>query len=150
MKVVVQRVKKAKCTVDNKITGKIDNGLMILVGFTQTDTEEQIDYCVKKVANLRIFDDENGIMNKSVIDINGEVLSISQFTLYGNPYEGNRPSYVKALNGEESVKLYEKFNDKLNQIVPTKSGIFGADMKIDFINDGPVTIILDCENGKII
>ena len=145
MRVVVQRCTKASVSVDNKLVNEIGKGLMILVGFTQTDTEEQIDYCVKKVANLRIFDDENGIMNKSVIDINGEVLSISQFTLYGNPYEGNRPSYVKALNGEESVKLYDLFNNKLNQLIPVKNGVFGADMKIDFINDGPTTIIIDTE-----
>ena len=145
MRVVVQRCVKASVTVDNKIVNKIDKGLMILVGFTQGDSEVEIDYCVKKVTNLRIFDDENGVMNKSVIDIGGNILSISQFTLYGNPYEGNRPSYVKALNGEESVKLYDLFNTKLNAIVPTKPGIFGADMKVDFINDGPVTIIIDTD-----
>ena len=145
MRVIVQRCDKAKVSVDNKIINEINKGLMILVGFTQTDTGKELDYCVKKVANLRIFDDENGVMNKSIIDINGEVLSISQFTLYGNPYSGNRPSYVKALNGEESVKLYELFNKKLNELVPTKPGIFGADMKIDFINDGPVTIIIDTD-----
>ena len=145
MRVIVQRCDKAKVSVNNKIINEINKGLMILVGFTQTDTEKELDYCVKKVANLRIFDDENGVMNKSIIDVNGEVLSISQFTLYGNPYSGNRPSYVKALNGEESVKLYELFNKKLNELVPTKPGIFGADMKIDFINDGPVTIIIDTD-----
>ena len=145
MRVIVQRCDKAKVSVDNKIINEINKGLMILVGFTQTDTEKELDYCVKKVANLRIFDDENEVMNKSVIDVNGAVLSISQFTLYGNPYSGNRPSYVKALNGEESVKLYELFNKKLNELVPTKPGIFGADMKIDFINDGPVTIIIDTD-----
>ena len=145
MRVIIQRCSKASVSVDNKLVNEIKQGLMILVGFTQSDTEKEIDYCVKKVANLRIFDDENGVMNKSVIDINGEALSISQFTLYGNPYEGNRPSYVKALSGEESIKLYEEFNRKLNELVPTKPGIFGADMKVDFINDGPVTIILDTE-----
>ena len=148
MRVVVQRCVKAKVSVDNKLVNEIGKGLMILVGFTQTDTEKEIDYCVRKVSNLRIFDDENGVMNKSVIDINGSVLSISQFTLYGNPYEGNRPSYVKALNGEQSIKLYELFNEKLNSIVPTKPGIFGADMKVDFINDGPVTIIIDTEEAN--
>lgn len=145
MRVIIQRCSRASVSVDNKLINEIKQGLMILVGFTQSDSEKEIDYCVKKVANLRIFDDENGVMNKSVIDINGEVLSISQFTLYGNPYEGNRPSYVKALSGEESIKLYEEFNRKLNELVPTKPGIFGADMKVDFINDGPVTIILDTE-----
>ena len=145
MRVVVQRCSKASVSVDGSLINQIGNGLMILVGFTQNDSESEIDYCVKKVSNLRIFDDENGVMNKSVQDINGEVLSISQFTLYANPYEGNRPSYIKALSGDESVKLYDIFNNKLNNIIPTKTGVFGADMKIDFINDGPVTIIIDTE-----
>ena len=145
MRVVVQRCSKASVSVNGKLINEIGKGLMVLVGFTQNDTETEIDYCVKKVSNLRIFDDENGVMNKSVIDIQGQVLSISQFTLYANPYEGNRPSYIKALNGEESVKLYDLFNKKLSDIIPTKSGVFGADMKIDFINDGPVTIIIDTE-----
>lgn len=145
MRVVVQRCKKASVSVDNKLINNINQGLMILVGFTTSDTEKEIDYCIKKVANLRIFDDENGVMNKSVIDIQGEVLSISQFTLYGNPYNGNRPSYFNALKGDEAIKLYESFNEKLNILIPTKSGIFGADMQIDFINDGPVTIIVDTD-----
>ena len=145
MRVVVQRCLKAKVSVDNKLINEIEKGLMILVGFTQSDSENEIDYCVKKVANLRIFDDEQGVMNKSVIDVAGSVLSISQFTLYGNPYEGNRPSYVKALNGDESIKLYELFNQKLNALIPTKVGVFGADMQIDFINDGPVTILIDTD-----
>ena len=143
MKVVVQRCEKASVSVDNKLINAIENGLMILVGFTEGDTEKEIDYMVKKVANLRIFDDENGIMNKSVLDIKGSILSISQFTLYGDASKGNRPSYIKALNGEKATKLYDSFNKKLNELVPTKSGIFGADMKIDFINDGPITIILE-------
>ena len=148
MRVVVQRCKRASVSVDNKLINNINQGLMILVGFTTSDTEKEIDYCVKKVANLRIFDDENGVMNKSVIDIQGEVLSISQFTLYGNPYNGNRPSYFNALKGDEAIKLYESFNEKLNILIPTKSGIFGADMQIDFINDGPVTIIIDTDEIK--
>ena len=148
MRVVVQRCKKASVSVDNKLINNINQGLMILVGFTTSDTEKEIDYCIKKIANLRIFDDENGIMNKSVIDIQVEVLSISQFTLYGNPYNGNRPSYFNALKGDEAIKLYESFNEKLNILIPTKSGIFGADMQIDFINDGPVTIIIDTDEIK--
>ena len=148
MRIVVQRCKKASVSVDNKLINDINQGLMILVGFTSSDTEKEIDYCVKKIANLRIFDDENGVMNKSVIDIQGEVLSISQFTLYGNPYNGNRPSYFNALKGDEAIKLYESFNEKLNSLIPTKSGIFGADMQIDFINDGPVTIIIDTDEIK--
>ncbi len=148
MKVVVQRCKKAKVLVDNKIVNEINHGLMVLVGFTHDDGEKQIDYCVRKICNLRIFDDDAGIMNKSVIDVSGSILSISQFTLYADPYKGNRPSYINALGGKEATRLYDLFNQKLNEIVPTKSGIFGADMQIDFINDGPTTIIIDTDNIK--
>jgi len=143
MRVIVQRVKEASVTIDNNIYNSINNGLMILVGFTYGDTTSDIDYCVKKVSNLRIFDDENGIMNKSIIDIKGSILSISQFTLYAETRKGNRPSYIKALNGELSTKLYDEFNQKLNSLVPTKTGIFGADMCVNLINDGPTTIIID-------
>lgn len=143
MKIVVQRVTNASCEVDKKIVGKIDNGLMILVSFTQTDTEKNIDWMVNKVLNLRIFDDESGIMNKSVLDIKGSILSISQFTLYGDANKGNRPSYINALNGEEAVKLYDLFNDKLRNQIKVETGIFGADMKISLTNDGPVTILLE-------
>lgn len=143
MKVVIQRVKEANVTIDNEVYNSINNGLMILVGFTEGDTSTDIDYVVKKVVNLRIFDDENGIMNKSILDTNGKILSISQFTLYADTRKGNRPSYIKALKGEFSTKLYDEFNEKLNNIVPTKTGIFGADMKVNLINDGPVTIIID-------
>lgn len=143
MKVVVTRVLEASVTVDNKIISKIKNGLLVLVGFTENDDENKIDYMVKKITNLRIFDDENGIMNKSIKDVTGEILSVSQFTLYGDASNGNRPSYVKALKGEESIKLYDIFNKKLNEIMPTKTGIFGADMKVESINDGPVTIIIE-------
>lgn len=143
MKVVVQRVSKANVTIDNKVYNSINNGLMILVGFTEGDNSFDIDYIVKKVVNLRIFDDENGVMNKSILDIKGSILSISQFTLYADTKKGNRPSYIKALKGELSTKLYDEFNEKLNNIVPTKTGIFGADMKVNLINDGPVTIIID-------
>lgn len=143
MKVVVQRVKESSVTIDNKIYNSINKGLMVLVGFTEGDTLEDIDYCVKKITNLRIFDDENGIMNKSIIDIDGSILSISQFTLYADTRKGNRPSYIKALRGELSTKLYDEFNEKLNKIVPTKTGIFGSEMLVSLINDGPVTIIID-------
>ena len=143
MKVVVQRVKESSVVIDGKVYNSIKNGLMVLVGFTQDDTSCDIDYIVKKVVNLRIFDDENGVMNKSVIDVGGSILSISQFTLYGDARKGNRPSYIKALKGEESIKLYDEFNKKLNEFVETKTGIFGADMKVNLINDGPVTIIID-------
>ena len=143
MKIVVQRVTKAKVEVDNKITGQIDNGLMLLVSFTQTDKESNIDWMINKVLNLRIFDDENGVMNKSVQDINGSILSISQFTLYGDASKGNRPSYINALNGEEAIKLYELFNEKLRNHIKVETGIFGAEMKVSLLNDGPVTIILE-------
>jgi D-tyrosyl-tRNA(Tyr) deacylase len=143
MKVVAQRVLESNVKVDGKVVGEIGKGLMLLVSFTQTDTVNEIDYMVNKVSNLRIFDDENGIMNLSIKDIGGEVLSISQFTLYGDARKGNRPSYVAALNGEEAIKLYDLFNEKLNEIVHVEKGIFGADMKVSLINDGPVTILLE-------
>ena len=116
---------------------------MLLVSFTHGDSVNNIDYMVKKVLGLRIFDDENGVMNKSVLDINGSILSISQFTLYGDTKKGNRPSYVNALGGEEAIKLYDLFNDKLRQSIKVETGIFGAEMKVSLINDGPVTIILE-------
>lgn len=143
MKIVVQKVLSSSVEIDGKIYNSIDKGLMILVGFTQGDDSVDIDYVVRKVVNLRIFEDENGIMNKSVLDVGGSILSISQFTLYGDTRKGNRPSYINALNGELSIKLYDEFNKKLNEFVPTKTGIFGADMKVNLVNDGPTTIIID-------
>ena len=143
MKVVVQKVKKSSVTVDGKIVNSIDKGLCILVGFTHDDEIKDLEYMAKKVANLRIFEDENDVMNKSVLDVGGEILSISQFTLYGDTKKGNRPSYIEALGGEEAVKLYDKFNELLNEYVVTKPGIFGADMTVEIVNDGPTTIIID-------
>ena len=143
MRVVVQKVLSSSVSIDGKVYNSIDKGLMILVGFTQGDDSSDIDYLVKKVANLRIFEDENNIMNKSVLDVSGSILSISQFTLYGDARKGNRPSYINALNGELATKLYDEFNQKLNKLVPTKTGIFGADMKVSLVNDGPTTIIID-------
>lgn len=143
MKVIVQRCEKAKVSVAGKLINEIAKGMMVLVGFTEKDSEKEIDYMVNKIVNLRIFDDENGVMNKSIKDIKGNILSISQFTLYADATKGNRPSYIKALNGEKAIKLYDQFNEKLNNFIPTKIGVFGADMKIDFINDGPVTIVLE-------
>lgn len=143
MKTVVTRVNSASVKVDNKIISEIKNGLLVLVGFTENDNEEKIDYMVNKITNLRIFDDEEGIMNKSIKETNGEILSVSQFTLYGDASKGNRPSYIKALKGEEAIKLYDLFNKKLNETIKTKTGIFGADMKVESINDGPVTIIIE-------
>lgn len=143
MKVVVQRVSRAFVSVNNQVVGSIDDGLMLLVGFTQDDTLENIDYMVNKVLNLRIFPDENGVMNKSVKDTGGAILSISQFTLYGDTSKGNRPSYVKALNGEYAIKLYDKFNEKLKEYVLVETGVFGADMQVSLVNMGPTTIILE-------
>ncbi len=144
MKVLVQRVLSSSVEVDNKIVGQINKGLMLLVGFTDSDTDKEIDYMVDKIINLRIFDDENGVMNKSLIDINGSILSISQFTLYADTRKGRRPSYIKALNGDKAILLYDKFNNKLKEEnIKVETGIFGADMKVSLINDGPITIMLE-------
>ena len=143
MRVLVQKSGHSSVSVDGKLVNEIDKGLVLLVGFTQTDTEEVLDFMARKVVNLRIFEDESGVMNKSLLDVGGSILSISQFTLYGDTSRGNRPSYLKALNGEEAIKLYEAFNKKLNEFASTKPGIFGADMKVSILNDGPTTIILE-------
>ena len=143
MRVVVQRSKKSNVYVDGKLVNEIDNGMVLLVSFTQGDTEDNILKMVKKIANLRIFDDEAGVMNKSILDVGGEILSISQFTLYADTTKGNRPSYFKALNGDEAIKLYEKFNEEMNKLVPTKPGIFGTEMMLNITNDGPITILLE-------
>ncbi len=144
MRAVVQRVEKAHVEVNNKTVGKIDNGLLLLVGFTHTDTEKEINWMVNKIINLRIFDDENGIMNLSVQDVKGDILSVSQFTLYGDATKGNRPSYLKALNGDKAIELYELFNKKLREKnIKVETGVFGGDMEITFTNVGPTTIILE-------
>ena len=143
MKVVVTRVEQASVKVDNKIIGKISSGLLVLVGFTNNDTEKDIDYMIDKIINLRIFNDENGIMNKSLLQVNKEILSVSQFTLYADTTKGRRPSYINALNSKEAIKLYEIFNNKLKEYVKVETGLFGADMKVESINDGPVTIIME-------
>ena len=145
MRCVIQKVNKSSVTVDGKVISEIGRGLNVLVGFTDTDTEEDIKYCVRKIVNLRVFEDENDVMNRSVIDEKGEILSISQFTLYGDTRKGNRPSYVRALGGDKALPMYERFNELLNQEVPTKGGVFGADMKVEILNDGPTTIIIDTE-----
>lgn len=144
MRIVVQRCDKASVKVDNKIVGSVNKGMMLLVGFTDTDTSKEIDYMVDKVINLRIFDDENGVMNKSLLDTGGSILSVSQFTLYADASKGRRPSYVKALSGDKAIKLYEEFNKKIkDNNIHIETGIFGAEMKVELINDGPVTILLE-------
>lgn len=144
MRLLVQRSGNSKVEVDNKVVGSIDFGLVLFVGFTLNDTEEDIDYLVKKVSNLRIFDDEDGIMNKSILDVNGKILSISQFTLYADTKKGNRPSYVNALDKDKASYLYDLFNKKLKNIgLNVETGIFGSDMKVSILNDGPITIWLE-------
>lgn len=143
MRVVVQRSLESKVEVDSKIVGKINKGLVLLVGFTHNDSISDIEYMIKKILGLRIFDDETGVMNKSIIDTNGEILSISQFTLYANTKKGNRPSYVDALGSLEASKLYDKFNELLSKEIKVETGIFGSDMKVSITNDGPITIILE-------
>lgn len=146
MKVVIQRALESSVEVDNKLINKIEKGMVILVGVNVEDTSEDVDYLIRKTLNLRIFDDENGVMNKSILDVGGEILSISQFTLQASTKDGNRPSYINAMKGEEAVKLYEEYNKKLNEKVKTYPGVFGAEMKVSITNDGPITIIIDSKN----
>lgn len=143
MKVVIQRVLSSSVEVDNKIVGKINEGLTILVGFSKSDTYEKIDKIVNKIIKLRIFDDNNHIMNKSILDIGGSILSISQFTLYANVKKGNRPSYIDAMKSSEAEKLYDYFNNELSEYIEVKQGIFGSNMKLNIENNGPVTIIIE-------
>lgn len=143
MKIVVQRSKNSSVTIDGKVHGKIDKGLVLLVSFTEGDSSSEIDWMINKVLNLRIFDDLNGVMNKSILDVGGSILSISQFTLYGDASKGNRPSYIKALGGDKAKLLYDEFNTKLSEKIEVQTGIFGSDMKVNILNDGPVTIILE-------
>lgn len=149
MRIVLQRVSQSSVKVDNKIVGSIDKGLMALVSFTYGDSIDEIKYLVNKLINIRIFDDSNGIMNLSIKDIGGSVLSISQFTLYADSSKGNRPSYVNALNSDEAIVLYNLFNEELRKHLDVEEGIFGADMKVSLINDGPVTIILEKEKRNV-
>lgn len=144
MKVILQRSLASNVSVKGETVGSIDKGLVILVGFTHNDTEVEIDYLINKIINLRIFDDENGVMNRSLIDINGSILSISQFTLYADTKKGRRPSYVNALEPMEAESLYDLFNLKLrDQNIHVEEGIFGAEMIVNITNDGPVTIVME-------
>ena len=150
MRVLIQRVKEANVKVDEKITGEIKQGFLLLVGFENADTEEDLTWTANKISALRIFDDENGVMNKSILDIDGEILCVSQFTLFAMTKKGNRPSYFKAAKGEISEPLYNQFCEKLKSLLnkEIKKGIFGADMKVSLINDGPVTIWIDSKNKE--
>ena len=144
MKLVVQRVNNAKVDVDNKTVGSIEKGFLVLLGVTHTDTKEIADYLVKKLCNLRVFEDENEKMNLSIKDVNGKLLIVSQFTLYADCTGGNRPSFINAAKPEFANELYEYFCDKCKENgIEVQKGIFGADMKVSLLNDGPVTIILE-------
>ncbi len=143
MRVLVQRSNDASVEIDDKIVGKIDSGLVLLVGFTEGDNIDTIKYLVNKIINLRIFPDENDVMNKSILDYGGDILSISQFTLYADTKKGNRPSYIKALRGEVSTKLYDMFNEELEKHIHVEKGVFGADMIVNISNVGPTTIMLE-------
>lgn len=148
MRVVVQRVTEASITIDGETISAINEGLLLLIGITHSDSENEIDRITRKIVTLRIFDDEKGVMNRSIQDIGGSILAVSQFTLYGNCKKGNRPSYIDAAPGAVSEPLYDAFCDRLEQLLPGKiqRGRFGADMKVQLLNNGPVTILLDSNN----
>ncbi len=150
MRAVIQRVKEASVKVDDNITGRIDKGLLVLVGVEDSDTDEDIEWLTKKIAGMRIFDDENGVMNLSVMDIDGRILAVSQFTLMASTKKGNRPSWIRASKGPIAEPMYEKFCQALEKETgkKTEKGIFGADMKVSLLNDGPVTIIMDTKNKE--
>ncbi|MDE3236682.1 MAG: D-tyrosyl-tRNA(Tyr) deacylase [Bacteroidota bacterium] len=150
MRVVIQRVTEASVTVDNNIIGNIENGLLVLVGIEDADTDEDIEWLSNKIVNLRIFNDEQGVMNKSVVDIKGRILLISQFTLHASTKKGNRPSYIKASKPDIAIPMYEKMIRQLEKDSGQKieTGQFGADMKVRLLNDGPVTIVIDSKNRE--
>ena len=144
MKIVLQRVSSASVKVDSKIVGRIEHGLLLLIGFSSTDTEENILPTIEKIVKLRIFSDEEGKMNKSVLDVDGSALLVSQFTLYADTKKGNRPSFIEAARPEQAIPLYEFFIAEMKKrISKVETGIFGADMKVELVNDGPVTIVFD-------
>lgn len=145
MKVVIQRVSEASVTIDGKVNGSIEKGLMVLVGVETEDTKDDLQWLCQKIVNLRIFDDAEGVMNHSLLDIGGNILVISQFTLHASTKKGNRPSYIQAARPEISIPLYEQFVEQLKLLtgLDIQTGIFGADMKVALVNDGPVTIIID-------
>ncbi|WP_337671723.1 MULTISPECIES: D-aminoacyl-tRNA deacylase [Prevotella] len=150
MRTVIQRVQHASVTINGSIKSSIGNGFLLLLGIEATDTSEDVDWLVKKVSALRVFDDENGVMNRSIIDVQGEALVVSQFTLYASYKKGNRPSWFRAANHDISVPLYEEFCSKLSAALGKEvgTGEFGADMKVELLNDGPVTICMDTKNKE--
>ena len=150
MKVVIQRVSKASVTIEGKIVASISNGLLVLLGIVDEDSREDIQWLSNKIVNLRIFEDDNNVMNKSLLDVNGEILVVSQFTLHAATKKGNRPSYIKAAKPEVAIPLYNTFIKQLELDLgkPVQTGQFGANMKVELINDGPVTIIIDTKNKE--
>lgn len=147
MRVVLQRVSHASVTVEEKVIGKIERGFLLLVGVTHDDAMDDMEYLVRKIVQMRIFEDEEGKLNRSIQDIGGEILSVSQFTLYADTKKGNRPSFSKAAPGDVALEMFEQFNGLLRETgVPVETGQFGADMKVELLNDGPVTILLDSKN----
>ncbi|APY01085.1 D-aminoacyl-tRNA deacylase [Lacinutrix venerupis] len=150
MKIVIQRVSKASVTVEGEKVASIGSGLLILLGIVAEDTQEDINWLTNKIANIRIFEDENGIMNKSLLQIDGEAIVVSQFTLQASTKKGNRPSYIKAARPEVAIPMYNAFNSTLESVLkkPIQTGKFGADMKVELLNDGPVTIIIDSKNKE--
>ena len=150
MKTVTQRVQYASVTIDGQVKSRIGKGLLILVGIEDRDTQEDIEWLAKKITNLRIFDDENGVMNRSCIEVDGEILVVSQFTLQASTKKGNRPSYIKASKPEVAIPMYEAFCEEVGLQLgkPVQTGTFGADMKVGLLNDGPVTILIDSQNKE--
>ena len=150
MRAVIQRVTKASVTIDGKINGQIENGLLVLMGIEDADTDEDIEWLSSKIVNLRVFNDEKGVMNISVKDIAGNILLISQFTLHGSTKKGNRPSYIKASKPDIAIPIYQKMIEQLSIDLgkEIQTGIFGADMKVELLNDGPVTIVMDTKNKE--
>jgi len=150
MKIVIQRVLKASVTINNKKVATINTGLLILLGIVAEDTQDDIKWLTNKIANLRIFEDEHGVMNKSILAINGDVIVVSQFTLHASTKKGNRPSYVKSARPDVAIPLYNAFIETLESVLkkPIQSGVFGADMKVQLLNDGPVTIVMDSKNKE--
>lgn len=150
MRVVIQRVSKASVRIDNRLKSSIESGLLVLIGIEDADNDEDIEWLSSKIVNLRIFADENDVMNKSLLEVNGEILIVSQFTLMAQTKKGNRPSYIKASKADFAIPMYEKFCKKVEQLIgkEVKTGEFGADMKVELINDGPVTICIDTKNKE--
>ena len=150
MRILIQRVKQAKVTIEEKISGEIEQGLLIFVGIEDADSEEDVDWLAHKIINIRLFEDENGVMNKSLVEIGGSILLVSQFTLHASTKKGNRPSYIKASKPDHAIPLYENMIQKLSQLLDKQiaTGVFGADMQVSLVNDGPVTIWIDSKNKE--